>query len=682
MSHPGEVVCITGLTRRQFLHLNGELCRLVSFDDTSGRWLVHLFKDGRGRRVKAEHLRNVDTSELSRTFRPMQDVGIIGLTSAQSRHLNGQMGKLVSLDDASGRWQVSLPGSLGLKLVKAENLMTPSLPTFNEHYVLSVKYDRHRRCSRHAAFAWEIIGDQRCHNPNQVSFSVCDRRDGSCLGRCQEWGAGEAPDWRDCWAAAYRWSLTSCSSRALERGGKPATMLRIVEDGQLGPGQEFEAQIAKDLGTKVIEIHVDTRDYYSGWRKMQHAGEFAKVFLQTFLTLSIALVAAFASEIDVDSLWFEALFTGVHICFITVASCLRACVAHARRHLIPVYTGRGTMHLLYLCRLAQRGWGHQAGLLIGFPAVTAMCDVLLVIGCVPYTLDAARAWAPSMLVSFLGSDFARSAATNAAERHEMAFRVRMASIWASDDAVVGSGVLSLGASAAAISITDLIYHVRQAVGWRPGNIFRASDGIEHHECIMDTTVEGEVRPGEVQVRWQVRACAQHPMPHILSNDCFLRKLGMELARFACINILRYLVWPTYPLDAFLGEAMYRIMYWKILWQRYGELDADRVVTGLFAMPQRTHTSFRVAGRLGPLGSAGSRGDSTLFQSPVIPESRSGAVHTHKPTHASESVGQHTGALTSVGLRPPTCSLPRSRALCVGVRPPFRSKRTGSGLLGD
>merc|ERR1712176_70047 len=70
-----------------------------------------------------------------------------------------------------------------------------------------------------------------------------------CRGRpdlCTKHHKNKPPCKTTCWCSAYRWQLEQPN----------ATMLRIVEDGELGDGQVVEREMAKEVGLPVREINV------------------------------------------------------------------------------------------------------------------------------------------------------------------------------------------------------------------------------------------------------------------------------------------------------------------------------------------------------------------------------------------------------------------------------------------
>mmetsp|Transcript_102249 Transcript_102249/g.288873 ORF Transcript_102249/g.288873 Transcript_102249/m.288873 type:complete len:199 (+) Transcript_102249:113-709(+) len=122
-----------------------------------------------------------------------------------------------------------------------------------KNIVLSVKFDVRGVVSQHAENAKAILG-KRCYNPNAFNKEDCMR---PCLGTelsdgshppCGMWKAD--PDGGACWRCSYRWHL----GRTVN--GEKAVMLRLLENGEMGKGQEIEAKMAEQLGTTVYEIPV------------------------------------------------------------------------------------------------------------------------------------------------------------------------------------------------------------------------------------------------------------------------------------------------------------------------------------------------------------------------------------------------------------------------------------------
>ena len=120
--------------------------------------------------------------------------------------------------------------------------------------MLSVKYDTNEVNSANfggpAKEALLLLGDNVLYNPNRYSKRCCG--DDKCNGkepRCSlPVVAGGAPSEESCWRASYRWHLA-----------KHRKMLRIVEFGHLGPGQEIEQKMAIDVGgVEVRVIHVSS----------------------------------------------------------------------------------------------------------------------------------------------------------------------------------------------------------------------------------------------------------------------------------------------------------------------------------------------------------------------------------------------------------------------------------------
>jgi len=149
-----------------------------------------------------------------------------------------------------------------------------------DHFVLSVKFTAKRVGNQSGEIVEEILGKLRTYNPNRFCKSpddcYCQKFDGSCKGRCRKpWFAdGETPTDKDCWTASYRQHLSCGSTRARKRAGRLPIMIRILEDGKLGPGQEVEKVMAEDLGVEVVELTWGGFDVTSGGDFLKQGASF------------------------------------------------------------------------------------------------------------------------------------------------------------------------------------------------------------------------------------------------------------------------------------------------------------------------------------------------------------------------------------------------------------------------
>mmetsp|Transcript_87280 Transcript_87280/g.244975 ORF Transcript_87280/g.244975 Transcript_87280/m.244975 type:complete len:168 (-) Transcript_87280:123-626(-) len=90
-----------------------------------------------------------------------------------------------------------------------------------------------------------------CYNPNKYSKDECDRDCYGEQGVCTKYvlEGGKPHSTMCCWKASYRWHLEQV------RNGDCAVMLRIVENQEWGPGQVIEAEMARRVGNRVIEVN-------------------------------------------------------------------------------------------------------------------------------------------------------------------------------------------------------------------------------------------------------------------------------------------------------------------------------------------------------------------------------------------------------------------------------------------
>jgi len=101
----------------------------------------------------------------------------------------------------------------------------------------------------HAEIVAAALGKDFCYCPNFVGKGDC--RNPECRGEaaiCKK--SSDPPTNASCWRSSYKWHLRR------KRNNQQATMLRILVDGQMGPGQKIEDQMAKELGIPVREIRV------------------------------------------------------------------------------------------------------------------------------------------------------------------------------------------------------------------------------------------------------------------------------------------------------------------------------------------------------------------------------------------------------------------------------------------
>ena len=94
--------------------------------------------------------------------------------------------------------------------------------------------------------------------PNKFNklFCVVQECGHWCRGQCRE-DVSAKPTNKDCWAASFRWHLAGGDG---DRNRAPPIMLQVIEEtGHLGPGQEEEIAMAKDLGIPIFLAQI-------GWR--------------------------------------------------------------------------------------------------------------------------------------------------------------------------------------------------------------------------------------------------------------------------------------------------------------------------------------------------------------------------------------------------------------------------------
>lgn len=98
--------------------LNGSLCKLLNFNDSSNRWEVRIFGSASSKAVRPENLVVVPTDD-----RPMMRGSLVCVSGIQkSPELNGSVGKLLSFNPKTNRWDVDIEDEIGVKSVKLENL--------------------------------------------------------------------------------------------------------------------------------------------------------------------------------------------------------------------------------------------------------------------------------------------------------------------------------------------------------------------------------------------------------------------------------------------------------------------------------------------------------------------------------------------------------------------------------
>lgn len=83
---------------------------------------------------------------------------------------------------------------------------------------------------------------QQCWRPNAPAHLKCTK----CVER------GCMPSTNTCWKSSYFWRLS-----------KSMKMLQIIENGQLGDGQQIEQEMAKFLGAEIRTIHIN---WDPGWQ--------------------------------------------------------------------------------------------------------------------------------------------------------------------------------------------------------------------------------------------------------------------------------------------------------------------------------------------------------------------------------------------------------------------------------
>ncbi|CAK0847467.1 unnamed protein product [Prorocentrum cordatum] len=164
------------------------------------------------------------------------------------------------------------------------------IPRTDEHYVLSVRYDKNAffRRNRNAEIVAVLLGEENCFCPNFVKKSQkseCHgRRTGECLGRsvgtsgqaaCRDSSRvqqGAEPTDDACWAGSFRWRLEGKCRRGRARGGRLPTMIRLLVDGQMGPGQQQEDRMAREVGNRILEIEVGTDVLQDSLSGLLHLG--------------------------------------------------------------------------------------------------------------------------------------------------------------------------------------------------------------------------------------------------------------------------------------------------------------------------------------------------------------------------------------------------------------------------
>jgi len=163
----------------------------------------------------------------------------------------------------------------------------PSRKLLEQNIVLSVKYDNKRNVGRFSDYVRKKLGHDHCYSPNESSLGDCrylppepycslfpriarkSKKDLNsaqehpyCRGLkecCNRFYEGKDPTKAQasnvCWRASYRWHL------GRERHDQKAVMLQLVEDGELGKGQQVETEMANELGVRIAKVHVEKHAY-------------------------------------------------------------------------------------------------------------------------------------------------------------------------------------------------------------------------------------------------------------------------------------------------------------------------------------------------------------------------------------------------------------------------------------
>merc|ERR1719329_1070955 len=76
-----------------------------------------------------------------------------------------------------------------------------------------------------ASAVGEMLGRDRCHDPNQIALSDCRQDCGGEHSRCglPPLRSDGVPDGFTCWKMSFKWHLS------LHKNGRPPVMLRLVE---------------------------------------------------------------------------------------------------------------------------------------------------------------------------------------------------------------------------------------------------------------------------------------------------------------------------------------------------------------------------------------------------------------------------------------------------------------------
>eukprot|EP00401_Gymnodinium_catenatum_P073997 CAMPEP_0117471916 /NCGR_PEP_ID=MMETSP0784-20121206/7976_1 /TAXON_ID=39447 /ORGANISM="" /LENGTH=613 /DNA_ID=CAMNT_0005266047 /DNA_START=79 /DNA_END=1917 /DNA_ORIENTATION=+ len=152
--------------------------------------------------------------------------------------------------------------------------------------VLSVKYDNERKYGKAARYVVEQLGEGRVYNPNSFMKGDCcpnaEMHESAACSLCEDcWQGsctktfavvGEAAARVDptkvCWRSSFYAHLQNSKG-----------MLRVLENGTLGSGQQIEARMAENLGMteedgrlKVIRVNVEPKseeqELRDKWRKL------------------------------------------------------------------------------------------------------------------------------------------------------------------------------------------------------------------------------------------------------------------------------------------------------------------------------------------------------------------------------------------------------------------------------
>merc|ERR1711924_215338 len=121
--------------------------------------------------------------------------------------------------------------------------------------VLSAAFTRNGQVGLFAERAAFLLAGH-CVIPKLCALADCG--DKACLGlpsSCRLC-VSEEPTRTSCWRAACRWFL----DRPIN--GERPLLLRVVESGKLDASQDIETQIAREVGARVLDVHVSALPSY------------------------------------------------------------------------------------------------------------------------------------------------------------------------------------------------------------------------------------------------------------------------------------------------------------------------------------------------------------------------------------------------------------------------------------